>query len=627
MKISAKISEAEKEKRVWWSFEYFPPRTAQGLQNLLDRIERMRGWGPEFIDITWNAGGRTSDLSSELVRTCQSLIGIETCMHLTCTNMPEEKVDIALKEAKAHGCRNILALRGDPPAGQDHWSSVEGGFEHGIDLVRHIRTQYGDYFDVAVPGFPQQITLPPEEFAQELKWLKEKIDAGVNLIFTQMFYDVDIFIRWVKAVRDAGITIPIIPGINPIQTWNGFLRATQLAQTIIPQSYLNVLEPIKNDDERVRAEGIKLVSRLCRDILSANIGISGLHFYTMNLERGTKMLLQELELVPRVEVIRPLPWRQSLTPSRRTETIRPIFWANRTQSYLSRTENWDEYPNGRFGDARSPAFGELDGYGVWIKQTKDQAAEIWGHPVSIAEINDLFAKFCIGEVKALPWSDQPPSAETRVIASQLARVNTLGYLTINSQPAVNGVHSGDPVHGWGPTNGYVYQKAYLEFFVSPSQLNTLISRISREPLMTYYAINNQGDLRTNNHSDGPNAVTWGVFPGKEILQPTIVEAVSFMAWKDEAFELGRQWSRLYEPDSPTHKLISEIMDTYFLVNVVHNDFKDTNLIFEPFLMDEKLAKVDCDVIPNGGTTNHLDISKPSGLDKIINDVARGLVLS
>lgn len=231
-------------------------------------------------------------------------------MHLTCTNMPKEKVDIALREAKLHGCRNLLALRGDPPSGSDVWSRVEGGFEHGIDLVKHIRRVYGDYFDIAVAGFPQQVTLPPEEFAQELKWLKEKIDAGVDFIFTQMFYDIDVFIQWVHAVRAAGITVPIIPGINPIQTWNGFMRATQLAQTIIPQSYLDVLEPIKNDDEQVRAEGTKLVAELCRRVLNAGLGIRGLHFYTMNLEKGTKMLLQELNLMPRVDVIKPLPWRQ-----------------------------------------------------------------------------------------------------------------------------------------------------------------------------------------------------------------------------------------------------------------------------------------------------------------------------
>ncbi|KAF9519500.1 hypothetical protein BS47DRAFT_1370712 [Hydnum rufescens UP504] len=566
MKISQKIAQAEKEERVWWSFEYFPPRTAQGLQNLLDRIERMRGYGPEFIDITWNAGGRTSDLSSELVRTCQSLIGIETCMHLTCTNMPKEKVDNALRDAKLYGCRNILALRGDPPAGQDKWTSVEGGFEHGIDLVRHIRENYGDYFDIAVAGFPQTVTLPPHLLHLELMYLKEKVDAGCNLIFTQMFYDADIFIRWVKAVRAVGITVPIIPGINPIQTWNGFIRATQLAETLIPQAYLDVLEPIKNDDEQVRAVGTQLVAELCRQILEADIGITGLHFYTMNLEKATRMLLQELKLVPRVDVIKPLPWRQSLTPTRRSETIRPIFWSNRTRSYLSRTENWTK----------------LDGYGVWIKHTKEQAVELWGSPTSLEEIQELFARFCTGTLNALPWSDQPPSAETVVIGPRLAKLNRLGYMTINSQPAVNGVPSSDVTFGWGPSNGFVYQKAYLEFFVSPPKLAALISRISRDSNVTYYAINNKGDLRTNNNSDGPNAVTWGVFPGKEIIQPTIVEAVSFMAWKDEAFELGRQWSRLYAPDSPTRKLIEETMDTYFLVNIVHNDFKDPDAVFRPF---------------------------------------------
>jgi len=582
MKISQKIEQSFKDDKVWWSFEYFPPRTAQGLQNLLDRIERMRTLGPEFIDITWNAGGRTSDLTSEMVKTCQGLIGIETCMHLTCTNMPKEKVDIALRAAKEHGCRNVLALRGDPPTGKDQWEAVEGGFVYGIDLVRHIRCDYGDYFDIAVAGFPQYQLLPPAERDLEMQYLKNKIDAGANFIFTQMFYDVQIFIDWVKAVRAAGITVPIVPGIAPIQTWNGLQRATSLAKTIIPQSFLDALEPHKNNDEQVRATGTRLVADMCRTILKANLGIRGLHFYTMNLEKGTKMLLEELNLVPRVETIKPLPWRQSLTPNRRQETIRPIFWANRTKSYISRTENWDEYPNGRFGDSRSPAYGELDGYGVWIKQTKEDALKLWGQPTTFTEVAKLFSRFCTNDLSALPWSDQAPSVETSVISKQLAQMNELGFLTINSQPAVNGARSDDKVFGWGPSNGYVYQKAYLEFFVNPILLSLLLKHIERDSNMTYYVINNRGDLRTNTHSDGPNAVTWGVFPGKEIIQPTIVEAVSFMAWKDEAFELGQQWAKLYEPDSPSRKLISDIMDTSFLVNVVHNDFHDSEAIFEHF---------------------------------------------
>ncbi|KIM58964.1 hypothetical protein SCLCIDRAFT_1044288 [Scleroderma citrinum Foug A] len=582
MRISKKIEQSQKEGKIWWSFEYFPPRTAQGLQNLLDRIERMRALGPEFIDITWNAGGRTSELTSEMVRLCQGVLGIETCMHLTCTNMPEEKVDIALREAKKHDCRNILALRGDPPQGKDEWEAVEGGFVHGIDLVQHIHKHYDDYFDIAVAGFPQNMLLPPEERDLEIQYLKEKIETGVDFIFTQMFYEVDVFIEWAKAIRAAGITIPIVPGIAPIQTWNGFLKATSLAKTKIPQSFMDALEPHKNDDEKVRAIGTKLVADMCRKILDADLGIRGLHFYTMNLEKGTKMLLQELNLVPRVETVKPLPWRQSLTPNRRQENIRPIFWANRAQSYLSRTENWDEFPNGRFGDSRSPAYGELDGYGVSLKQTKEEALKLWGEPKTFSDISTLFTQFCRKKLSALPWSDQPVSGETSAIAPELAKMNKHGFLTINSQPAVNGARSDDPVFGWGPSNGFVYQKAYLEFFVNGELLEFLLSEIETDGFMTYYVINKQGDLRTNSHSEGPNAVTWGVFPGKEIIQPTIVEAISFMAWKDEAYELGVKWANVHEAGSASRQLIMDVMNNSYLVNVVHNDFKDAKAIFVPF---------------------------------------------
>lgn len=125
-----------------------------------------------------------------------------------------------------------------------------------------------------------------------------------------MFYDVEVFIEWVKSVRAVGITIPIVPGIAPIQTWNGFQRATSLAKTVIPKKFSDVLEPHKNDDEKVRAIGTKLVADMCRRILKEDIGVRGFHFYTMNLEKATRMLLEELNLVPRVETIKPLPWRQ-----------------------------------------------------------------------------------------------------------------------------------------------------------------------------------------------------------------------------------------------------------------------------------------------------------------------------
>lgn len=214
--------------------------------------------------------------------------------------------------------------------GKDEWEAVEGGFVHGIDLVNHIRAHHGDYFDVAVAGFPQQVLLPPEELAQELLWLKEKIDAGANFIFTQMFYDVELFIAWVKAVRAAGITVPIVPGVAPIQTWNGFIKSTTLSCTSIPQALLDQLEPYKNNDEKVRELGTKLVGDMCRRILNADLGIKGLHFYTMNLEKGTRMLLEELKLVPRVEVVKPLPWRQ-------VSDIRTCVIYHETNLFISRS--------------------------------------------------------------------------------------------------------------------------------------------------------------------------------------------------------------------------------------------------------------------------------------------------
>jgi len=171
----------------------------------------------------------------------------------------------------------------------------------------------------------------------------------------------------------------------------------------------------------------------------------------------------------------------------------------------------------------------------------------------------------------------------KVIAKNLAQINGLGFLTINSQPAVNGVPSNDKVFGWGPSNGFVYQKAYLEFFVSPQLLAVLLPHIEQDVNITYYVINKAGDLRTNTHSDGPNAVTWGVFPGKEIVQPTIVEAISFMAWKDEAYELGQQWANFYDEGSTAGEFVRSFFDSSLLVNVVHNDFRQPDAIFEPFI--------------------------------------------
>lgn len=207
---------------------------------------------------------------------------------------------------------------------------------------------------------------------------------------------------------------------------------------------------------------------------------------------------------------------------------------------------------------------------------------MWGEPKKADEIALLFAKYCKGDVAGIPWSAQQLEPETEIIRQRLAAINLLGFLTINSQPAVNGAKSSHKVYGWGPKNGYVFQKAYLEFFVSPDKLDELTAKISKDPQVTYYAVNRQGDLRTNTQSDQPTAVTWGVFPGKEVIQPTIVEPMAFMAWKDEAYELWGEWARIYDRESESAKLILDIMNNWYLINIVHNDFQDENGIWRLF---------------------------------------------
>lgn len=162
-----------------------------------------------------------------------------------------------------------------------------------------------------------------------------------------MFYDFDTFERWVKDLRKAGITIPILPGIMPIQGWQSFQKTTSFSKTIVPQEFWDRLGAVKDDDQRVREVGTELVAQLCRRILDSDLGIHSLHFYTMNLERGTAMLLEELQMMPQVDVVNPLPWRPSLTAKRRTETVRPIHWSNRPGSYLARTESWGAFDRGQ----------------------------------------------------------------------------------------------------------------------------------------------------------------------------------------------------------------------------------------------------------------------------------------
>ncbi|KAA8493866.1 Methylenetetrahydrofolate reductase 1 [Porphyridium purpureum] len=587
-RIADKIAQCEREGKLFFSFEYFPPKTDTGVSNLYERVERMAAYEPLFCDMTWGAGGSTSDLTLELVGNIQQFLGLDVMMHLTCTNMPAGKVVMGLEGAKARGCRNILALRGDPPAGKE-WSKCDDGFEHATDLVRFIREKFGDYFSIGVAGYPEghpsgyldgKLTLE-----QEMAFLKDKVDAGADFIITQMFYDVENFLQWVSSCRAAGINVPILPGILPIQNYGGFKRMTGFCKTMIPPAVEARMEELKDDEAAVKEYGITLGVEMCKRMIASKL-VLGLHFYTLNLEKSVLSIVERLHLVPMTEAIRALPWRPSTASEKRrgTEDVRPIFWSNRPKSYIKRTSEWDNFPNGRWGVSESPAFGDIShhhlaGSGGVTPELKQAQLQMWGEPRSVADVEEVFVRFLEGNIKRLPWTESDVlSPETGTIQGPLKWLNKHGVLTINSQPRVNGAPSSDKCFGWGDKHGFVYQKAYLEFFASEKIVDALFAHASAFPSLSMYAARADlsAPIRSNvsdTRSSRANAVTWGVFPDAELVQPTVVDPTAFKAWREEAFDIWTQvWASCTPDSSPARQVLQQIHDTYYLINIVDNDY-------------------------------------------------------
>ena len=266
MKLIEKIRSAIEEGQTFYSFEYFPPKTEPGLENLYARIERMCKLSPTFLDITWGAGGSTADLSLEIASNAQNLIGLETQMHLTCTDMSIAQLGRILDQTRETGIQNILALRGDPASGSTEWQAHTEGFRHAVDLVRFIRERHDDYFGIAVAGYPGGHFEAPS-YDADLENLKNKVDAGADMVITQLFYDADVFLEFVQRCRDIGIECPIIPGLMPIHNYGTFLKVTRFIEP--PEAVRDALAPIRNDDAAVKEYGVLLLTAICRKLLEA----------------------------------------------------------------------------------------------------------------------------------------------------------------------------------------------------------------------------------------------------------------------------------------------------------------------------------------------------------------------
>ncbi|KAI5966027.1 MET12 [Candida theae] len=596
------------------SFEFFPPKTDSGFRNLLARLNRLSAFNPLFITVTWGAGGSTSEKSLDLAATCQKKIGATTVLHLTCTNTNKEVIDAALKRAKENGIRNILALRGDPPRTEEYWTP-NCQFKNAVDLVKYIREEHGDYFCIGVAAYPEGHVDGSDTSNQnprkDIPYLIEKVKAGADFIITQLFFDVDKFIAFEKLIKQTPELkdVPLIPGLMPVTTHRVFTRATKLSHATIPRSIYDQFEEIKNDDDAVKAVGVDL---LC-DIISKIDGstdIKGYHFYTLNLEKAVASILNKSTVLHPVlerpspvfgiedaiasdsdeedEVIAPPQQRKH----RKSSVIEPLTQKavvdiSRGLGAFGKEAIWDDFPNGRFGDSNSPAYGEIDGYGPNLKiYDKSEAISKWGSPESVRDLSRIFTSYLSGKIDVIPWADVQLSPETALIQEELFELNEKGWFSVASQPAVNGCKSTDNIFGWGPPNGIVYQKSFVELFMPARDWEQLRSRLDGST--TYYVGNKSGKIESNlpieqDYSKSKSAVTWGVFPQKEILQPTVIDYESFKAWNEEAFLLWLEWARCYKKNSKSFELLNSIYNDYVLVSLVHHDFPNEDALWEQLL--------------------------------------------
>ncbi|CAF2353637.1 unnamed protein product [Rotaria sp. Silwood2] len=594
--LTEKILKRIADNDRWYSLEFFPPRTPSGAANLIGCFDRMAAGQPLFCDITWHPAGdpaSNKETSSMMIaNTMLNYCGIDTMLHITCYGAKKAAMLEYLYKAKDCGIRNVLALRGDPPIGEE-WDPAKSDFRYALDLVKFIRQHFGDYFVICVAGYPQGHP-DSTSYADDLGYLKEKVDYGADFIITQLFFQPETFIKFESDCRAIGITCPIIPGILPIQGYSSLRNIVRLAKLDVPKEILACIEPIKDNDEAIRNFGVQTCLDLCRVLLDSG-KVNGLHFYTLNREYATIEILKRVGLWLEEQPLRALPWKKtSFSHARSKENVRPIFWSIRPKSYVHRTSNWNEFPNGRWGLSSAPSFGVLADYHLFymkLDATRDELLDEWGRELTCEQdVWQMFACYIGGEknrlnkvVRHFPWTDEELSSETTLIQKDLVNFNKRGILTINSQPAVNGKPSLDPIVGWGTPNGYVYQKVTITVCnLIADNIPALQAVLKNFPSVNYHFVNKSGGVNeTNADDEQPIAVTWGVFSGREIIQPTVVDPVSFMIWKDEAFSLWTErWSKLYEPESRSHEIIDKIANTYFLVNLVDNDYPQGSCLWQ-----------------------------------------------
>ncbi len=285
-----------------FSFEFFPPKTEEGEHKLRETLGTLRELAPDFVSVTYGAGGSTRGLTLGLTKWIKRDLGIEAMAHLSCVGATRDELCVILNSLVEAGIENVLALRGDPPRGDAKWQPHPGGLRYSSELAALIAARYP--VAIGAAAFPE---VHPEavDMASDLRFLKHKVESGVSFLITQLFFDNEAYFRFVEEARAVGIEVPIIPGIMPITDVGQIKRFTEMCGACIPDELLEQLESRAHCSDAVLELGVSYATLQCAELLAR--GAPGIHFYTLNRSPATRAILAALRLLrpwQRREVVR-----------------------------------------------------------------------------------------------------------------------------------------------------------------------------------------------------------------------------------------------------------------------------------------------------------------------------------
>ncbi len=284
-----RISQMHGRYRPVFSFEFFPPKTDEGAHALMSTVADLKeAWSPDFVSVTYGAGGGTRDRTIDVVTRIQRDLKITTMAHLTCVNSTVPHIAETVDKLLSNGIENVLALRGDPPkeTADQGFVPTEGGFAHATQLIEYLEGRHE--VDIGGACYPEK-HIESTDRDEDLHWTKVKVENGARYLITQLFFDNNVYWSFVDHARRAGIRVPIVPGIMPITNVAQVERFTKLCGASIPVELLDRMRRVQDDPALVMATGIEHAIRQCRKLLEG--GAPGLHFYTLNKSHATRSIL------------------------------------------------------------------------------------------------------------------------------------------------------------------------------------------------------------------------------------------------------------------------------------------------------------------------------------------------